>query len=324
MTTTQQNSLKPAALLALGAICISFAPVFVKLLLQQGMGPTPIALWRLLFGGALFFTLSLALGGSLKLRAGVSKWALIAGALFAIDLFVWHQSILLVGAGMATILGNMQVFATSMLGRAIFKERLRALFKIAVPLGIVGVVLLTGVGSGVDLSQDYLLGVGFGLSTAVVYALYLITLKSSSMSSASQEEETAKAYQKNQNRNRNRNRNRNSALTDTATLLGWISFVSAALLLVAGAIEGETSLPPNTLSWFYSFALALIAQVIGWLLIYNSLAKLPASRSALILLLQPTFATIWGALLFSESMTLLQLTGAALTLSAIYLGGAKK
>ncbi len=316
MTTTHQNSLKPAALLALGAICISFAPVFVKLLLQEGMAPTPIALWRLLFGGALFFTLSLALGGSLKLRFGVSKWALIAGALFAIDLFVWHKSILIVGAGMATILGNMQVFATSLLGRAIFKERLSALFKIAAPLGIVGVILLTGVGSDIVFSPEYLLGVGLGLSTAVVYALYIISLKSSSKSNRAQDTDTPET--------KLRNQKRNSALTDTATLLGWISFISAALLLIAGAIEGETSLPPTTLSWLYSFALALVAQVIGWLLIYNSLAKLPASRSALILLLQPTFATIWGALLFSESMTLLQLTGAALTLSAIYLGGARK
>ncbi|MFQ5606582.1 MAG: EamA family transporter, partial [Candidatus Zixiibacteriota bacterium] len=70
--------------------------------------------------------------------------------------------------------------------------------------------------------------------------------------------------------------------------------------------------------------LGLIAQVLGWLAIYTSLSKLPASRAALILLLQPTFASIWGALIFDETLTLLQLTGAALTLLAIYLGGARK
>ncbi len=272
------------------------------------MGPTPIALWRLLFGGVMFLALSVSFGGSLRLQAGVGRWALIAGALFAIDLFVWHKSILLVGAGMATILGNTQVFATSLLGRALFKERLSALFKIAAPLGIVGVILLTGVGSDIAFTSSYLLGVTLGLSTAVVYALYLISLKSSSQTPAKQ----------------NRSAENANPLTETMTLLGWISLLSAALLFVAGAVEGEASQPPNGLSWLYSAALALIAQVAGWLLIYNSLAKLPASRSALILLLQPTFATIWGALLFSESMTLLQLAGATLTLTAIYLGGTRK
>ncbi len=303
---------KYAIRLALGAICISFAPIFVKLLLQEGMAPTPIGVWRLLFGGVLFFVVSLSLSGSLKLRVGASKWAFVAGALFCVDIFVWHKSILIVGAGMATILGNMQVFATSILGRVIFKERLSAMFKLAAPLGIIGVILLTGVGSDIVFSSEYLFGVGLGLSTAVAYALYIISLKSSSKT-ISQPSESASEPPK-----------KFSALTETATLLGWISFISAALLFLLGVVEGETAIPQTGLSWLYSFGLALVAQVVGGLLIYSSLAKLPASRSALILLLQPTFATIWGALLFSESMTILQLSGAALTLGAIYLGGAKK
>lgn len=303
----QPATAKPALLLALGAVFISFAPVFVKLLLQEGMGPTPIAVWRLLFGGVMFLALSLALGGSLKLPPGAGRWTLIAGVMFALDLFVWHKSILLVGAGMATILGNMQVFATSLLGRALFKERLSSLFKMAAPLGIAGVVLLTGVGSDIALTPAYLLGVTLGLLTAILYALYLIALKSSARATTKREERTGNA----------------NKLTGTMTLLGWISILSAGLLMVAGLIEGQALLPPNGPSWLYSAGLALIAQVAGWLLIYNSLARLPASRSALILLLQPTFATVWGALLFSEAMTPLQLAGAALTLGAIYLGGAR-
>ncbi|HSH00259.1 MAG TPA: DMT family transporter [candidate division Zixibacteria bacterium] len=297
------HTLKHTLTLAAGAICISFAPIFLKFALAEGMGPTNSAFWRLLIGGLVFLGLALALGGSLKVTARLT-WGLIAGMVFACDLFVWHKSVAYIGAGMATILGNMQVFPTSILGRYLYKEKLSTVFKIAVPLAVVGVILLTGVGSDIEFTPRYLWGVALGLMTAVFYAGYIISLKNSSRDKQG-------AVRKMSQR-------------ETMTLLGWISLTSAALLAGATAIEGQTFVPTTPQAWAHLAAVALVAQVAGWLLIYKSLSHLPASRSALILLLQPTFATIWGAIFFDETLGLLQLFGAALTLSAIYLGGARR
>lgn len=301
------QTLKHTATLAAGAICISFAPVFVKLALAEGMGPTIIGVWRLLFGGVMFLALTVVFGGSLLPKPSMWKWALLAGFAFAADVFVWHKSIVFIGAGMATILGNTQVFATSILGRILFKEQLSTVFKIAVPLALVGVTLLTGYGSEINFSSEYISGIIFGLLTAVFYASYIITLKSSSRTNSAQKYSKAPA-----------------PIHQTMTLLGWVSLSSAALLFGASAFDGEAPLPATSSAWLNVFLLALVAQVIGWLLIYRSLSHLPASRASLVLLLQPTFAAVWGWMFFGEELAALQLGGAALTLFAIYLGGARK
>jgi drug/metabolite transporter (DMT)-like permease len=44
----------------------------------------------------------------------------------------------------------------------------------------------------------------------------------------------------------------------------------------------------------------------------------------LALLLQPTMATVWGFMFFSEILGPLQLLGAAVTLTAIYFGSIRK
>jgi drug/metabolite transporter (DMT)-like permease len=64
-------------------------------------------------------------------------------------------------------------------------------------------------------------------------------------------------------------------------------------------------------------ALALTAQVFGWLLIGHALPRLPAVEIATIILLQPVLTIVWGAIIFSESPSLLQLIGAAIVLGGV-------
>ena len=67
-------------------------------------------------------------------------------------------------------------------------------------------------------------------------------------------------------------------------------------------------------------AYALFSQVIGWVLITHSLPRVRASLAGLLLLLQPALAFVWDILFFSKETTALNLIGAAVTLTAIYIG----
>ena len=301
----------------MGAILISFAPVFVKLLDRTGMGPTTIGFWRTTLGGLTLFAISAVWRRSLKISPRMFAFSIALGALFALDLFVWHKSILIVGAGMATILGNTQVFWTSVLGRAIWRERLTAIFKVAAPLGLIGLILLTGVGSEIEFTARYGLGVFFGLATGCVYAVYLITLKTSSQPSKGphNHEKTISGA--------GAGETKPFDLREAIVSLGWISIFSGFFMGLGSLLEGESILPSSIGALGLVYSLALVAQVGGWLAIYVSLSKLPASLSALALLLQPTFATLWGAILFAEEMTALQFFGGAITLAAIYLGASR-
>jgi drug/metabolite transporter (DMT)-like permease len=64
-------------------------------------------------------------------------------------------------------------------------------------------------------------------------------------------------------------------------------------------------------------ALAIGAQVIAWLMIGYALPRLPAVETSTIILLQPALTMVWGAIIFSESPSSLQMAGAGLVLLGV-------
>jgi len=297
-TDTRPTPFNPLMVLIFGAICISFAPVFVKLIGEARMGPTAMAFWRTLFGATALFAASGLRGKPLGLTRRLFGFALLAGFIFFLDLFVWHRSIIYCGAGMSTILANTQVFMTAVLSFLIFKERLSFRFWIAALSAIAGVALLVGLATEeVAFTTRYLKGIAFGLVTGVVYAHYLIIMRWTG--------------------------NR-EATPDIMLFMAWTSAFSALFLGVSAGVESAPMMPPDAASWLYLISLGLVSQALGWWAITSSLAKIVASRAGLILLLQPTLAMVWGVLMFSEQFTLTQAVGAVVTLVAIYFGGLRR
>jgi len=290
-----RSLLNPLVVLIFGAICVSFAPVFVKLIGAERLGPTAMGFWRTLFGGLILFGLAIVRGGRLLLAPRLYLFSLLAGFIFFLDLFLWHRSVLYCGAGMSTILANLQVFMTAILSYFIFRETLTLRFWVAAISAIAGVALLVGLATDeVIFSHEYLLGIVFGLATAVVYANYLITMRWSGF---------------------------REAAPDILVFMAWTSLHAALFLGLSVAIEGVPVLPPDSTTWFYLVSLGLVAQALGWWAIAWSLARVVTAKAGLILLMQPTLAMVWGVLMFSEQFELTQGLGAVITLVAIYCGG---
>ncbi len=288
------SSDKSVVKLIFGAVCISFSPILVKMLGVSLMGPTAIGLWRNLLGALILFSWALLRKKSLMIEPSIMRWTALAGFFFAFDLFFWHRSIIYAGAGLSTILGNTQVFGSAILGYFIFKDRLTVKFFAAALAAMGGVVLLAGIGSGIEFTDLYTRGIIYGLMTGLSYAAYLITVKYAG---------------------------HKLKLPDFVTLMAWISLFTALFMGIMSAIEGENILPPDFYSLAVLFALALLVQSIGWRAIADGLTRIEAYRAGLILLLQPILATVWGIIFFSESFTSMQMIGAGITLAAIYIGG---
>lgn len=298
MNSTEDRSVAKALLvLAFGALCISFAAIFVKLLGRDVLGPTAIGFWRALFGAGILFVWVVLKGESPKIPLVIVRFAIPAGFIFFLDLFFWHRSIIFAGAGMATILANTQVFFVAGLGFVLFKEKLSLPFMAAALAAFVGVVLLVGIGSEVEFSSVYLRGVIFGLLTGVVYGSYIITLKKAG---------------------------HRKECPSFLVVMAWTSLFTALFCGVSMLIESDPYMPPDLFSIFILFSLALVAQAVGWYVISTTLPKLRAAQSSLILLLQPVLATVWGVLFFTEHLTPLQIIGAGITLMAIYVGSVRR
>jgi drug/metabolite transporter (DMT)-like permease len=283
--------------LCFGAFCISFAPVFVKMLGMEIMSPTSIAFWRTGLGAVLLFTLAFIRKKSVMISIHIIPWTMLAGLLFSIDLFFWHRSIVYSGAGIATILANTQVFGTAVLSFFIFRENLSVKFVISALVAFGGVALLVGFGSDIKMTSRYLKGIFYGLITGLAYANYLVTLKYAG---------------------------HKQSLPDFVTLMAWVSLFTAIFLGATTAVEHHDIMPPNWYSFFILLLLALVAQTFGWWSISSGLSQVSASRAGLIILLQPVLAMVWGMILFSEKLSIMQMLGAGLTLAAIYFGGLSK
>lgn len=279
--------------LLLGSFLISFSAVFVKI---AHVGPTSAGFYRSLFGAATLLAIALVRRDRLWVGGRPMLLAVLAGAFFVVDLWAWHRSILFVGPGLATILGNFQVFFLAAAGIFLFGERATWRFMVSIPLAVTGLAMLVGVDWGA-LDASYRTGVGFGILTAMAYAAYLLTLR------RGQRAET-----------------RLGALPN----LTWVSAVTAFGLWVIARTEGDGLRIPDTQTWVVLIAYGVVCQAFGWVIISRALRKVAASRAGLVLLAQPALTFVWDILLFHRPTTAVEAAGAMLALGAIYLGSSRR
>jgi len=284
--------------LFLGAISISFAPIFVKAI---DLGPTFIGALRTglasLFLIPVFYLVKKpAASTASPIPSSFWKYLLAAALLFAGDLYVWHRSVIYAGAGISTILGNTQVFYLSVLGILFLGEKLTLRFAIAVPMAFLGVFLLISYQGDLASLPRFHEGVAYGVFTGMFYAGYISCLR--------------KAESLTQN-------------FSAAQKLSMLCALCAVILLGISYLDAELKMP-TPIDWVWLCLLAITAQAIGWVLISTNLPKVPISRAGLILLTQPTLAAVWGVLIYGETLSVIQVVGGALTLSGIYLGSTAK
>jgi drug/metabolite transporter (DMT)-like permease len=281
-----------AVQLIAGSFLISFSAVFVKL---AHIGPTAAGFYRNLFGGLVLLVVVFARRSHLWRGRRPMVYALMAGVFFGADIFCWHRSINCIGPGLATIMGNFQVFFMALVGVFVFKEKATWRFVVSIPLAVTGLFLLVGL-EWSELDASYKQGVWLGLATALTYAAYLLTVRRS-------QRETVRL----------------GAMANLAIL----SLVTATLLGVSNLVEGKSFRIVDTRTWVVLVAYGVVCQAAGWIIISRALRVVDASRAGLMLLLQPSLTFLWDILFFGRPTTAVEGFGAALALGAIYLGNTR-
>ncbi|HSJ46810.1 MAG TPA: DMT family transporter [Euzebyales bacterium] len=276
----------PLLLGALGAFAIAFSGIYVRL---STVAPATSAVFRCLYAVPV-----LALLARRETRAAGRRdvahrrRSLAAGVAFAVDLVAWHYAIDVVGAGLATVLANVQVVIVGLVAWVVLGERPSRATIGAVPVMLFGVVLISGVIGADAYGDDPGLGAALGLLAAVAYSGYLLLLRAGN---ADQEHKAG-------------------ALLD-ATVVGGLGAA------VAGLALGDLDLVPSWPEHGWLIVLALNSQVVGWLLISYALPRLPAIVTSVLLLLQPVSAVLLGIVLLGEAPSVVQLGGVGLVLAGI-------
>jgi drug/metabolite transporter (DMT)-like permease len=276
-----------------GAVAIAFSAILYR---YADVSPSTGAFFRCAYAVPPLFLLAWGEDRRLSPRPWRTRaWAWLAGAFFAADLLLWHNSIEYVGAGLATVLGNTQVVLVGVVAWFLYRERPSAPLLAAIPVAMGGIVLISGVLEEGAYGDDPVLGALYGVLTGVAYTGFLLTLRHGS-----------------------------SDLRRVAGPLYDATLASAILIVPAGLVLGDLDFlpPPSAQAWL--IVLALSAQVLGWLLITVSLPRLPAVVTSVLLTLQPVCSVLFAAVLLGEDPSLLQLVGVAAILSGLLLASAAR
>ncbi|MEA2359911.1 MAG: hypothetical protein QOI62_3171 [Solirubrobacteraceae bacterium] len=271
-----------------GALTIAFSAILVK---ESGATPSTAAIFRCAYAlpvlGALSWREDRRLG---RRPARDRALAAAAGVFFAADLICWHHAIADVGAGLATVLGNLQVAFVPLVAWLVLREHPGRRVLATLPLVLAGIVLVSGALERGAYGAHPAEGVVFGVLTGLTYAGFILLLRSGS-----------------------------GDLRRVAGPLFDATLVAAATAVAAGLVIGDAHLVPTWPGHAWLVILALSSQVVGWLLIAASLPRLPAALTSVLLTIQPMGSLALGAVIFGEAPTAPQLAGAAAILAGLVL-----
>jgi drug/metabolite transporter (DMT)-like permease len=276
----------PVVRAALGASFISASAILVTL---AHTGAATAAFYRCVLALPVLIPLAVVEQRRRGRRPLATRlYAMLAGLFLAGDLVMWNHSIPDVGAGVATLLGNLQVLFIAVLAWLVLKERPDRRYLTLLPVVLLGVVLVSGVVGGTTTGVDPVAGTWLCVGTSITYAIFLLILR-----------QTA------------------GPAGHVAGQLADATFGAAAGALLLGLAFGSFQFRISWVSVGWLVALALLSQTVGWLLITSSLPHLPAAMSSLLLLLQPTASMILAYLILSQRPTALQLLGAILVCGGV-------
>ncbi len=277
---------RPRLAALVGALFIAFSGIFYRF---AEVSPATATVFRCLYG----LPVLAAVAWFEHRRYGplpslVVRLSVIAGVFFAADLLSWHHAVDAVGAGLATVLGNMQVLVVGLVAWLLFGERPARSAILALPIVLAGAVLISGVVGSGAYGVNPPLGVALGTVTAFAYSGYLLVIRHGGR--------------------------------DLRRPAGPVAISTASTMLVAvvfGVLSGELNPVPSWPSHGWLALVGLTSQSIGYLVISISLPRLPAALVSIILLAQPVATVLLARVLLAEEPSIDQLLGVALVVGGI-------
>jgi drug/metabolite transporter (DMT)-like permease len=267
----------------IGIVTISFSAIFVGL---ADVAPATAGLFRATYALPVLF-LANRISGDQRSRR-LRMLAFVSGLLLAGDVALWHTSIRLVGAGLSTVVANTQVLWVGLTAWIMFGERPTRTAFVVVPIVLVGVALIGGVGSSNAYGDNPALGAGLALIASFFYASFLLLFRAANVEKG-----------------------------QTAGPLLDVSIGITVAFLAGGWLDPGFSLVPEWPAHGWLIALSLLVHTGGWLLIAAALPRLPALETSVMLLLQPAGTILWAGIIFNERLARNQWIGVGLVLIGI-------
>ena len=278
--------------LLLGAAAMGISPVFVRF---ADVGPFASAFWRVLLALPVLW-LWAAIEAK---RAGLSHKTIwkasgaiwLAGAIFAGDLFFWHLSILNTTVANATFLATMAPVWVVLGSGWLIGEKVGRNTVIGLIICIAGAGIL--IGSSYSFAPERLIGDIYGVATSLFFGAYFLVV-------------------------------RVARRKDGAGHVIFASTIITMLILFVIAMSFEATIIPHGAQGIMALiALGIVSHAGGQGMLSVALGTLPAAFSSLVIFIEAMLAALFGWLILSESLSLMQFVGGATILAGIWVARPK-
>ena len=279
-------------LLLLSAVAVAAAPILVRI---SEVNPTA-TLWLRM--GVATLLLIIPLGSSDEEAASnipterkPPRWAVIwigivlSGFLFCGDMLANHWAVRLTSVANTTLLMNLTPVFVILIAYLFLRERQSMLSVVGVVAATAGALIL--VGDSYTLSREHLIGDGLALSSALIYAGFMVLTK----------------WLRN--------------WVSAKRLLRWHAGLSCLFLVPLVASSHSQVFPVTSRGWAIVIGLAVISQLIGHGLMTYAVKHVSAGISSMSTLLIPALSTTMAWALLDESVEPHHLLGGSLVLAGI-------
>lgn len=208
---------------------------------------------------------------------------LLSGAAMGFNWILLFEAYKYTAVSVATLSYYFAPIIVTVVSPLIFKEKMGARQWVCFGMSTLGIVLITGIG---DLSagSNHLLGIGFALGAAVLYACVMILNKGT---------KGVEGIQR--------------------TFLQFIAAI--AVLIPYVALTGGVSLSGlNGVGWACLLVVGIVHTGVTYCLYFTSMKELPGQEVALLSYIDPLMAVLCSVLILRETLTLPQAIGGAMIL----------
>ena len=270
--------------MAIGSFGFASGVVIAAIFFAEGGDPLTLILTRNAGVLILYFLLVAARCVKVSLQLGQTTAGLGMGVVFAVQSVTIYVAITLIPVSVASLVEYTAPFQIAVLAWLLFGYALTLAQVMLVAVAAGGITLVLGVGTSVESFSGLGVFLAF-LSSLLMTAKYLL-------------------------------RERMTYL-DSHSLVFWMS-VSTLLLVIAtyGLIDGGPKWPGSVTGWLV-LGLAPFAFLMGSFGTMFGIAQIGASRAAMMANLEPVIILSLAAGLLGERLSIVQLLGASLVLTAV-------
>ncbi len=273
--------MNPKLSLALGILCISLSPIFVKL---ADASPVVCAFYRIFFG-LIFLAPYCLIKQNLKVKRKDMVLALIGGLIFAADISLWNLSLKMISATVSTLLANLAPLWVGLISYFLFRKKVEKAFWIGTSVAIAGMLILVGLRDVLHL--QFGLGFLFAVVASMLYAIYILITKD--------------ILQR----------------MGTITFMFYNMLAALVFLFIICLINNDTLISYPAADWLYFAGMGIICQLLGWLAINHSIRYIESTTVSITLLSQTVVAAVLAAILLNEILSTHEIVGSIIVLAGI-------